>query len=317
MLFLRARRIDRPALWALSGVVLGLLSYTYFAARLWIALAAVIMLWLWLTEKKARRGLLIALMGMVLVSLPQLVYASNHPDESLSRISTTTVTSPEQLWQNVLHWGNAFFGKGDSNADLNLSVRPVLDPLLALPLFAGLVVSVFMPKRRWGSVWIYGLALSALAASVFSDVSPHFLRAIGLTIPLSLILGLGADGLVRVIRPYLGLLGGVLVFVLFGVSAAITTRDFDRWLQHDNILTSMEVYVNEPAGWIREHVPASDATAVYFAPLSRFHPNIAFHHYGLAPRLIGGFSTDRCLVISGKETYYVTVPALESDFAER
>ncbi len=317
MIFLRARRTNRQALWALSGVMFGLLSYTYFAARLWMVLAVGIMAWLWVTDRKIRRGLILCLLVMALVSLPQLLYATSHPDQSMFRVSTVAIESPGQLWQNVLLWGNAFFGKGDTNADLNMSMRPILDWMLALPLFAGIATTVFIARRRWGSIWIWGLALTAISASLFSGDAPHFLRAVGLTIPLGLILGLGADGLARMLRPRLGILASVLVFVMFGASAASSTRDFSRWLQHDSILTSMEIYVNGPAGWIKEQVPASDELAVYFTPFARFHPNVAFQAYSLAPRYAGGFATDRCLVISNKDTYYVTVPSFEMNFAER
>ncbi len=313
---LRARRTDRPGHWALGGLLVGLLAYTYVAARLWMLLAAGFLAWWALEDRRGRRDALLALGVAALVSLPQWLYLLRHPDASLLRVSTVAVAGPGDVWRNALRWSHAFFGQGDPNPDLNLALRPILDWALAAPFVAGIVASLARGRPRQGSLWLWGLALTGVAASLFSDAAPHFLRAVGLVVPLALILGLGADALARRLYPVLGLAAGALVLALFVAAAALTFRDFGRWLRQDSILRSMEMYVNEPAAWIRREAPPGEATVVYFSPFSRFHPNVAFHGYGLAPRRVGGFRPEECLVIGPIGAYYANVPAFASAFEE-
>jgi hypothetical protein len=309
-----ARRNNRSRYWIVGGILIGLLAYTYFAARLWIVLA-VIILAIWLARGgQLRKGVLLAAIIAIVVGLPQLLFTARYPEIGLFRIGTVAVTKPGEVWQNAMAWGNALFGQGDSNAELNLSMRPIFDWALATPLLAGVPVALLAPERRRGLPWMIGLGVVSLSASLFSDGAPHFLRAIGLVIPLALVLGLGFDALQRILQPHFGTAAMVLPVAFILVSYFSARRDFNSWLQHDNVLTSMEVYVNEPANWIRRSVSADSDVSIFFSPIPTFHPEVAFQSFGLAPRHVGGFGSSQCLVIPEEPAYFVVIPAYAPEF---
>ena len=311
---LRARQSHSHRTWLVGGVWLGLLMYTYFSARVWIIYVWLWLLYVWLREARQRRGVLLAALSSLLVALPQFVYMGRFPVESFGRISGVSALSPAVILNNVRAWLGALFFLGDANATTNLAQRPLLDVVMAVLFLAGLVTAV---RRLTGKLvwWVFGLGAVSLLPSVLSNFAPHYLRGVGLVVPLALLIGIGMRGLQQHFsawQPRLARYGPFIGVIAFLAVAATTYSDFREWLVADGIEASMEMYVNGAARWLEEELPDDDRP-VYFSPFSPYHPNVAILRNRLWPRHVGAFVAGECLVISDESALLINVPAFQPE----
>lgn len=100
----RARRTNQLNAWLVAGGWLAVLSYTYFSARVWLLLAAGMMLYAFLTEPTRRRGLLVAVAVALLGSLPLILYSVFHAELANQRLSILAPTSVGQVLGYVPEW---------------------------------------------------------------------------------------------------------------------------------------------------------------------------------------------------------------------
>ncbi len=311
---LRAHRKNTAPNWAISGLGLGLLAYTYFSAYLWIGFALLTLSVWFVCCPKQRRGILLALLIAFLVFLPMGIYAYSHPDQVLQRAGDVQTLDRNAIWSNLGVWARAWFGHGDENAEFNLPGRAILDAWLGALLLAGLVGLALAPKRRWRAAWVLGLGAASVLPSLLSDYAPHFLRAIGLTVPISLLAGAGAMALERVGRAVTRRSVAVVLPVALIVMAAATTyQDFYvRWLNDPNVFILMEEHINRAINLL--HATAPMDMPVYFSPFTPSHPVLEFRSADLAPRHVGAFDSHYCFVVSDVPAAYVSLSMYEPDF---
>ncbi len=190
-----AHRTNRPRLWMAAGVFLGLLAYTYFAARVWIALAGVMLLWWWLRGQ--RRGVISAAVIAGVIGLPLLIYILTNPAAADQRIDQVAITGIDQLVNNIGAWLRVWVDQGATDVVYNLPGRPLLDLPLALLFVAGIGALIV---RRDRSSWLILLAGASVAPALLTTDPLKWLRAIGLNVPLAIGLGLGALAIERGIK---------------------------------------------------------------------------------------------------------------------
>ena len=311
---LRAHRKNTWPDWAFAGLGLGLLAYTYFSAYLWIGLALLALCVWFVRSPKQRGGILLALCIAFLVFMPMGLYAYAHPDQILHRAGDVQTFSPSAIWNNLVAWAGAWFKHGDENAEFNLPGRAILDPSLGVLLLVGLVSLPFAAKRRRRGVWVLGLGMASIVPSLLSDYAPHFLRAIGLTIPISLLAGAGAMALERAGRAITHRRVALLLpAALIVVAGATTYRDFNvRWLNDPNVFVLMEAHINRAINLLHASTPAD--MPVYFSPFTPSHPVLEFRSAELAPRHVGAFDSHYCFVVSDVPAAYVSLTMYEPDF---
>jgi len=311
---LRSHRTHRLRHWAACGLALGFLGYTYFAAYLWILFALALIGWWFVRERADRRGILLALTLAALVIAPMVAYAAVHPHDVLNRPSGVSAFNSQEIWRNLQLWAGAWLSKGDTNAEFNLPGRPILDPWLAILFLAGLLGLAAVAEWRRYALWLAGLGLASVLPSVLSTQAPHFLRAIGLTVPIALVAGAGARAvertLCRIIRTPLAAL---LPLALLVATGAIAYRDFHvRWLSHPEVFVLMEGHINQAISFIKSSVPRD--MPVYFSPFSPTHPVLQFRSADLAPRHVGAFDSHYCQVMSDVPAIYVSLTMYEPEF---
>ncbi len=313
----RAYRTNRIGRWIIAGAWLGLLGYTYFSATFWIAYALLFILWWGVQEPDKRRGVLIAVTMMALILLPLILYGIRHPQEMTARSQITRAASVAEVWNNGRAWFFAWFRQGDLNTHYNPLGRPVMDPRV-LPLFiAGLGALIWAVKKRWYALGLVGLMMVSILPSLLTHQAPHFLRAIGLIVPLVLTIGAGVWGTERVLRPLrLQPLVWLLITVLFTLVAVTTYQDcYIRWPFTTEVFMLMEQHIHQSTDFIRTHLPGE--TSVYFSPFSPSHPVVAFRSADLAPRYVGAFDSHTCLVVPESPAVYVSVTLYEPEFGEK
>lgn len=354
---LHARRTKAIRHWIVAGLGLGLLLYTYYAARLWMAFGALLLAWWFVSASAAsneprrraehevsqgddsvislsdeaspgalpwfapasaasvRRGVCVALLVMAVVCLPMLIYMIQHPGAT-ARLGMVSTLSWKDISANLLLWARAWFQRGDSNAEFNLPGRPILDPALGMIFVIGCVALACQRTRRGAGLFLLGLGLVSLLPSLLSDQAPHFLRALGLSVPISLVLGMGAAALVdgmRRVWPRGARMILLVPLALLALSGTRTYLDFHtRWLHSSELPIFMEQHINRAINYITAHVPSD--TPVYFTPFTLSHPVLVFRAADLAPRPVGASDSHSCLAIPDRAAVYVSLTLYEPAF---
>jgi len=326
---LTAYRKPRRSHWALGGALLGGLAYTYFASVAWGAYLGLGLLVVAVTDRRRRRGALLALAMGLVIALPMANYARLHPEQVLSRSATVSAGSAAQVVANGHAWLRAFFVRGDPNAFFNLPERPILGPITGTLGALGLLGMAARRRWRLPGLALLGWAGAALAPSLFSGGAPHFMRGVGLTVPIGLVIGVGAEvltggveGAARRGRPSGAAWAGapavalVLPLALLAGVGVVTYRDFyERWLPHPEAFTAKEVHINRAANIIKAETKPD--LPVYFTPFSSTHPVVNFRARDLAPRPEGAFNSHECLVVPDSGGIYVSLSLYEPSLAER
>ena len=221
-------------------------------------------------------------------------------------------------------WANAWLLRGDRNPTHNLPLRPVLDVPLALLSMLGLTVLLFdslnkrqfLLRKRWFSLPLLSLFIVSLLPSLLTIEAPHFLRGIGATVIVALVIGAGAATLTKITK-YPGLW---LIAALILVGAVLNSfQAFDTWLEEDNeLLLSYEDRVYDGMQTIAANTP--DDMPIYIPGL-RFHPVANYLAAGMPERDLVYFDYPdfgaTCFVIPREPVTYLDLPIIQPHFEER
>ncbi len=309
-LLLLARRRERGVLWLPGGAMTGLLIYTYFAARGWMALILAALGWWWLRARAGRRDIALAALSALITALPMLLYTAANPETALYRVTTVGEADMAGIGENMTLWLGAWLQQGDTDAEFNVPGRPILDAPLALLFAVGLLALALDRRRRRAAAWIGGLAALSVLPSLLSANAPHFLRAVGLTVPIALTLGAGAGA----VAARTGRYGGLLAALLLLWAGWNTRQAFAGWLEAPETFIFMGQYVSRSAALVADHAPAGEP--VYFSPFPADHAVVRFWGRHLAPRRVGAFDGHGCLVLPDSPAIYASVTLYEPGFQD-
>lgn len=305
---LRAHRLQRG--WWLAGVLTGLTLYTYTAARVYVAYALVWLLWCALRDLKARRDALAAIAIVLVMSLPLLI-ALRQPVDTTASIERAAAANLQTVVENTLDWGNALLGAGDPNDDHNLPDHPILDLPLATLALAGLLFGWRLLRQRWLGIWWLGLLGIALLPTILSIDAPHYLRGVGLLLPLALLIGTGAAWIARWRS------GWLLALALVLWAGANTYTDFTRWLN----TAELGIYIDERVNRAMSDVDAlSFDTAPLVVPGFVYYPVIAYRAAEQEREVIFYEWPERdhtCFLTPNREALFLDLPIQLSNFERR
>jgi hypothetical protein len=308
---LAAIRTRQRKLWLAAGLCGGVLAYTYTSAQAWAVLVGLLLA---ACALRGRRGALIALLLALGVAAPMAIYAWRHPDQVLLRVGQSATLSGAALVGALEAWLRAWLIRGDILLNHNIPGRPILDPAAAV-LF-GLGVLSLIRRRAWRVGLVGALAGLSILPSLLSEFPPHFLRSVGLTVPIALLIGLGAANLARLAgalgrptpkaRLVAERLGGLAAGGLLLITAGTTYHDFHGvWLRLPAIEGQFERPIHRAVqALLLDEEHASDAP-IYFAPYELTHPVIQFSRHRLAGRRVGAFDSRACLVVPRRPATYV------------
>jgi hypothetical protein len=230
-----SRRLDA---WLLTGILYGLMFYTYVAARFTpvavLGLAAYLLCVgksdrLWPDALYFGSGALIAL-------IPLGVYAAHHWDVVMGRPGQVSVLNPAvnqgDLWgtvgRHLIRTLGLFFVRGDSIPRHNVPGRPVFTPLMGAAMVLGSARAAAQARRRdVGSalvlIWVGTMLVPTLAAAD----APHFLRAVGVLPPLVVLPALGLEMVWRAsAQQSRRIWGSALLCLVLAFSLGATVRDY-------------------------------------------------------------------------------------------
>jgi len=235
--------------WALAGIFLGGVFYTYASNFFIIPTLILTVVGLFIFDRAAfmeRKWELVGVgLVVIAVGLPILIFRAFNPPYEIGSPTILSVFYPGQsafdfiktvATQTVLV-GRMFVLKGDYNIRHNIARRPVFDLLMALPFLVGVVLAWKRPTRRAAALYALWLFVWLVPTFLAKD-APHFLRASGALVSIFVWPALGLRELQSVIRRRAGAWVGLMVAAaVLGGSILITTHDYI----FSNFLASPEV----------------------------------------------------------------------------
>ncbi len=272
----------RDAVFAGAFTALGL--YTYPAGRAVPIVVALVMAYhLFLVRdfnRRVARNFGIAAVVAFIALLPLGLYFVQNPDWILLRMRQTTLPtlgseSPFAAVQTGLkNTLLGFFWRGDENWRQNLPGRPAFDPAQFVIVLVGFAACA---RRMKISPYWYLLIWAGvgLLPTILTEYSPHFGRALGATVPLSLIGGLGLWTVSRQIAkrwPTSGLppslrsaLAAGFVGITIAYSGGLTLNDyFNRWARSPELFIAFDEGLRA-IGEYAAQLPADEP--VYLSPV--------------------------------------------------
>ncbi|MCB9460936.1 MAG: glycosyltransferase family 39 protein [Anaerolineaceae bacterium] len=285
--FFHAYRTNRR--WWLAGLLLGLLFYTYIAARVWVALGLMLLATWLLTAPTRRRGALTALLIALIFMLPLGLYLLNHtvPEDRASQVA---ISSPDELIHNLVAWAGAWFYQGDAYQTHNLPNRPVFDFPTAIMALMG-VIGLWRYVRRLQLALLVIAFAGALAPALLSIDNPHMLRAYGAVVPLTVLLGAGLLWLVRW-QPRWGTLVAIALIAWAGLNSYL---DFRSVAASWNEFLPGEHKIQLVVDYLSEHPPQVEQTVAVMG-FPNAHPVLPFLTYDQADTRWLQFESGYCTV---------------------
>lgn len=286
----RAWRGGRTRDAAVGGALVGLILYTYLAARFWPVCVAT-----WLVgaavvaprRLRARAGAVAAAaVAAAAVFAPLSHHFARHPAdfwERANQVLASRSLSGAELWH--AYAGNAWRtvqglvvpGLGDPRWHFNLPGRPLLGPGATVLCALGAVV--WLRRGRdlrhvWLALW---LAVMALPGILTLEMQPAGQRIVGLAPALAVLGGLGARGLsdgLRHAHRRAGAVATAAVAALVAVEAATAIARYRAWAAEP---AAAQVFNADYAAMARlaEVDVAAGATVVVLSEHLR-HPTLAF-----------------------------------------
>jgi 4-amino-4-deoxy-L-arabinose transferase-like glycosyltransferase len=280
-----------------AGVFCGLIAYTYLSSRIVPVALAILLLLIFIAERRRWRLRLMQLGSLALVALivfaPLGVFFLTHPETFSVRMNQLSILEGgDGTWQtvalrNTLRALQVFTWRGDPDARLNLPDLPMFQ-WLAPAFYLGLIALVwrlarasgFLGRVRYAMLVIWPLVM--LAPTILSDPMqvPHSLRAIGV-MPLAFFIpALGLVAVLSVLQRYIHsqrrmmALTSTAFLVTLAVSAVVTFQDyFVRWASQPKLYYSNDSDLADMARYLNS-LPDDGRTLYVSAPDYR-HPTVA------------------------------------------
>lgn len=307
----------------LAGAALALCLYTYAAGYVLPLIVVLYLLWRWGTQpntlKAEWRSALVYVTGAFVVYAPHLIFFIRHPEWLTTRPAQAT-GSKNGAMQVILNVGRMVGGlvwRGDTNLRLNLPGRPALDPLQSITFIVGVWHGLGRSLRP-GTIFAVIWFVVMLIPSVFSDVAPHFGRALGATPPLAILIALGLVQISKVKFQISNFkwtiwIGVMTVAVMLGYSTVTMARDyFVTWARDPGLFTAFDVGLRQSAEYLAS-LPRDDLISL--SPVDRDLPIFRFTFHDDVSRL-KTFNGRRCTVYPvqpGHDFTHVAIVAEESN----
>ncbi|MDW8396431.1 MAG: hypothetical protein RMM31_09340, partial [Anaerolineae bacterium] len=255
------------------------------------------------------------------LSLPLAAYVVQQPGALLQRPNEVSRTDLNALVGAIQAWAGAWLSRGDIFHNHNIPGRPLLDWASAALVLLGIAQLAWLRRYRKAGAALAGLALISILPSLLSETPPHFLRSIGLTVPVTLVMGAGAEGIVsfgtrlsraasnlRHAQAVLGVGARLAPVALFAAVATKTYVDFHgTWLRLPELETQFERRVLQATEVLRQNSRETPSgTPVYFVQKGLWHPIVRFSQYRLPMFRVAAFEMPTCLAVSAeREGIYV------------
>ena len=234
--------------WILSGLLLGICTYTYTPIRSLILFPILCLPTLLISRirQKIMMGTVCFFLSFAITVSPFIVYTMNNQEQVLGRttgVSIIDLNDEPSETLNILASQTKIVlqmfsvpGKGDWNLRHNIPNRPIFDPIITTVFIIGLIVApIKLGRHKIALISIY--ALLSLLPTILSEEAPHYGRASGLLPVLFVFPALGVQWINSSLNRYTtSFIATITSSALIGASILITTHDYyiDDYLSQPN-----------------------------------------------------------------------------------
>jgi len=247
-------------------------------------------------KRGQQAGLAVSIVGgsAFLAFIPLGLYFVLHPTLFASRAGYVSIFNPafnggsslRAFLTSAYRTAGMFFFLADENARHNPASRPVLDPIGALFLVIGLLVSLWRSKRRqsylFGLCWFFVMTLPVLLTA---SGLPHGLRSCGMVPSTYFLVAIGLEcamGQFAALRSWQW--ARIMAVVLVSLSGLISVRDYFTGItQNPDVRSAFAVNFADVGRTMQaagNDVPWIIPTAGYFELPSSTHYTIDFFSKG-------------------------------------
>lgn len=206
--FIKAYREGKIRDYVWAGAWLGLGFYTYLSFRMIPLVFLALLVFILVTDKKFFSKNLKKLGYFFLVFLvcmiPMVIHFFHVPADILGRASTSIFGqggNPAMiLADNILKTLQMFNFAGDSNFRHNVASLPMLEPIMGVLLWVGLLVACFRIKKIEYFILIVWAAVMSLPEIMTGEGIPHALRMVGVIPVVFIFVALGFDRFAEALR---------------------------------------------------------------------------------------------------------------------
>jgi 4-amino-4-deoxy-L-arabinose transferase-like glycosyltransferase len=297
---------------ALAGAATAVAAlYTYQPLKLFPLLIVLWLLWLRHADRRRFDDLLAGAIpfaaAFLIVGAPMLAVAVTNPVSFFGRATVVSAFNPgsaadSDLSTHILRTFAMFGFLGDQNGRHDVAALPLLQlPLVAV---AALGVARMWRQRRDAahSLVLISLPVFLLPPLIATEgYSPHFLRALGLAVPLALTIGFGAAELVELARgrwgPWAGRASisivavGLAAIAVWSGAVYFSRSVADRYEPYSYQVTAMGQYAADHPGSavIIDGFSATDIQFVYYYDLPAiFEPGTRIPNPGAYTTILAG-----------------------------
>ena len=295
------------ALWfGLAGLLAGLSTYTYMAARavpIYYALFGLYLLLFHRDKFRSRwRGVALFWIVLILSALPLVVYLWSNPG---AEYRVSEIDAPlraflagdlQPLLMNFVKIGAMFGFAGDPLWRQNVAGRPVFDPLLALFFYAGLFLAILRLKdARYAHLLIW-LGASALPSLVTVD-APSSIRMINALLVVTVFPVLVINMIARlstILPRFSSKTAYLLGLILVCAHIWWTANDiFHRWPQNEEVQFVWQAALTDIAGYLDDSPEDGPVAIGGWSPATLDAPTmtLSMQRRDLESRFFGSDST--------------------------
>jgi 4-amino-4-deoxy-L-arabinose transferase-like glycosyltransferase len=277
-----ARR--RIASFLLAGGALGLCLYTYLAARLMPAVPLLLCLYLALLRpdwwRRVRGGLLMGLVVAAIMALPLFLYLRAHPAAEIRigqldrPLRALLDGDPSLLLDRAGEAAGMLSFDGDSFIPYNLPGKPLLDPVMSVLFYSGLLLAFVRWRRPAYAYALFWLAMG-LAPALATGIEAANLRAVAAQPAVMLFPALALAEVGRFVTSFwgsspgprrrAGLLLALGAVILFSIIAGQAFRDyFVRWANDRDVRVHYHVDLVAVAETLRVHAGETVAVSALY-----------------------------------------------------
>jgi 4-amino-4-deoxy-L-arabinose transferase-like glycosyltransferase len=188
-----------------------------------------------------------ALLIVIILALPYIIFNLNQP---LLNPSARLVGAYDGFFNALWRGLQGIVLQGDANPEINLPLRPLIDPITALFVVWGLVMC--LRNIRFSRYMLILVFIVIVSPYVFlRENAPNFNGLTIWLVPMALLFGIGMTMLYRVLPHNVKWLTTVALFILLGFNTVWTTQDlFNTWGQDSQVETIYDSELHQLAQYL-------------------------------------------------------------------
>jgi 4-amino-4-deoxy-L-arabinose transferase-like glycosyltransferase len=209
--FIKAYKTAQTKYYVFTGIALASGFYTYLSFRMTPLILAALGVYILIEDKnfvqKYWKNILYLAAAFLIVMIPMFVHFYHVPADLAGRSSVSIFNkelnngSPIKTFGgNILKTAGMFNFKGDANFRQNLGDTPMLDPIVGILLWLGVIIILFNLLKIEYFLLLMWAGAMALPELLTAEGIPHALRIVGIMPVVFLAVGIGLDWLINKLK---------------------------------------------------------------------------------------------------------------------